>query len=574
MKRKTRLLSIRAKILLSSIALFIVLIAMMSLGAIYSSEKNMVEMGVGQAKVAAELAAESVDTEALVALHPGDENSDNYSVVNMELQRIKEICGVAYLYTLTTDGSNVYYGVDTDASADKCMIGDEFEVSYAELKSVFAGEEYVQDYIDSTEDGDLISAYVPIKDASGKVIAVLGSDYDASGIVEKNNMMQTQMSQIGGICLVISLLLIAFIVTRITKSIKIVDSKLYDLVHNEGDLTQTLSIRTGDEMEVMADNVNSLLAYIREIMLKISHGSEELDKACAIISQNLNSAGESIFDVSSTMEEMSAAMEETSASLDQINDGIIEVYERIQGVASKAADGDNQTKGIRNRALNMHDQALEEQKNANALTKEVAESVNDKIEKSKAVERINVLTDNILSITSQTNLLALNANIEATRAGEAGKGFAVVAGEIGKLATDSAKAATEIQEVSAVVIDAVEELAAEAGRMIDFIENTAMEGYRKLLELSKDYYDDAENINQIMNQFAEDSEKLETIADNIKESIQAVNIAVEESARGVVSVTEVSTILSGNVREIEELAVSNEKVADDLAGEVGKFKLE
>ena len=73
------------------------------------------------------------------------------------------------------------------------------------------------------------------------------------------------------------------------------------------------------------------------------------------------------------------------------------------------------------------------------------QSVKRKIEKSKAVEEINILTDNILSITSQTNLLALNANIEAARAGEAGKGFAVVAGEIGKLAMDSAQAANQIR---------------------------------------------------------------------------------------------------------------------------------
>ncbi len=57
------------------------------------------------------------------------------------------------------------------------------------------------------------------------------------------------------------------------------------------------------------------------------------------------------------------------------------------------------------------------------------------MEQSKAVQKINVLTDNIKDISSQTNLLALNANIEAARAGEAGRGFAVVASEIGTLAS-------------------------------------------------------------------------------------------------------------------------------------------
>ncbi len=49
--------------------------------------------------------------------------------------------------------------------------------------------------------------------------------------------------------------------------------------------------------------------------------------------------------------------------------------------------------------------------------------LSEAIEKSKSVEKINVLSEAILKITEQTNLLALNAAIEAARAGEAGKGF-------------------------------------------------------------------------------------------------------------------------------------------------------
>lgn len=81
-------------------------------------------------------------------------------------------CGIAFLYTLYTDGDKVYYGVDTDNSDEQCMPGDEFEESYNELKDVFEGEEYVQDYIDSTEFGMLISVYKPIKNSSGDVVAI------------------------------------------------------------------------------------------------------------------------------------------------------------------------------------------------------------------------------------------------------------------------------------------------------------------------------------------------------------------------------------------------------------------
>lgn len=89
----------------------------------------------------------------------------------------------------------------------------------------------------------------------------------------------------------------------------------------------------------------------------------------------------------------------------------------------------------------VQDNLREKQQQANAQTEELSSSLRDKIEKSKAVEQISVLTANIIEITDQTNLLALNASIEAARAGEAGRGFAVVADEIGKLAGNSAEAA-------------------------------------------------------------------------------------------------------------------------------------
>lgn len=79
------------------------------------------------------------------------------------------------------------------------------------------------------------------------------------------------------------------------------------------------------------------------------------------------------------------------------------------------------------------------------MTAEMASEINtllqSSLEKSKDVEKINVLTNDILEISSQTNLLALNASIEAARAGEVGKGFAVVADEIRKLADSSRETA-------------------------------------------------------------------------------------------------------------------------------------
>ena len=574
MKQRCRKLSIRMKIIMGVMGIMIIVLGFLGGSSIITMRSNLIELGGEQAKVAAGLALAKVDATELVKLKPGDEDGKLYNSIVEPLREMQEACGVKYLYTLTTDGAKVYYGVDTDTSSGRCAIGEEYNHSYEEMKEVFAGNSYVADTIENDGFGDLIIAYEPIKDSSGKVVAVLASDYDASGITERINGMALNIAVLSAIGYVLTFLIMFFVAGMLTKGIKQVNAKLYDLVHNEGDLTQKLTVKSGDEMEIMACNLNELLDFIRGIMLKISDNSTSLHESCTLIADNLQASADGVADVSATMEEMSAAVEETSVSFEQIQDSIGDVYQKIRNVSSKALEGDDLTQDIQSRAQVIYEEASKVQKEAGEKTAAISAVVNEKINQSKAVKEIQDLTANILSISAQTNMLALNANIEAARAGEAGRGFAVVAGEIGKLASDSASAATRIQEVSANVVQAVEELATEAENMLTFMDEVTMEGYGKLLNTGKEYYEDAEKIHELMENFAAESETIEKITDSIRESVEAVTEAMEESARGTMNVAATSTELSASIEAIENMAKSNKGVADDLAVEVGRFKLE
>jgi len=160
-------------------------------------------------------------------------------------------------YDVRRQISNILSSIGVDADKENANeIGVVFEVPYEELAGVFAGEEYVQDYIDETEDGDLISVYKPIYDSTGKQVAVLGCDYNASAVLDKLDAMLGYLVKMAVICAVVAMALVFAVINGIMRSMKQVQNKMYDLVYNKGDLTQKLDVKTGDEMELIADGIN------------------------------------------------------------------------------------------------------------------------------------------------------------------------------------------------------------------------------------------------------------------------------------------------------------------------------
>lgn len=572
-KRRPRRMSIRVKVLLPMAIVLIAVCSIIGIVVYNYTEESMVKMGVNQAATAANIVSGQLNGDRVALIKEGSEGTLEYEEVIAIMRRMKKICNIEFLYTLYTDGSTVYYGADSDETEEQAMPGEEFEISYEELAGVFGGESYVQDYIDKTEDGDLISAYFPIRDNTGKVVAVLGSDYNASEVVDNLALILRVFVSITFLGLVIGFFCVRFIIAKTVKNIRKVDDKIYDIVNNEGDLTQRLDVRTGDEMEMVAGNINLMLEYIRSIMLNISANSQELHTSSRKVTGELFNAKEGITDVSATMEEMSAALEEISASMSQVNELIIDVFKSIESINNEAGDGKSLSNEIRQKAEDTHSNAISRQQEAKALVEEMSSAVNEKLERSKNVKKVADLTSDIINISEQTNLLALNASIEAARVGEAGKGFAVVAGEIGKLAETSAYTANAIRDVSTEVISAVDELAEEAQKMLEFLNESTMKGYDKLVETSDAYADSASDMNERMEDFANASHNLKEVMESIKEATSAVLVAIDESADGVTSVSETAMDLSTVVGKVDEEALLNAEISSKLNSEVKKFKL-
>lgn len=573
MKQKTRRMGIRNKILIP--VMIIILIVSTGLGAVMYLNGQEAQITAGGEKVhlAASIATSLIQGNAVNRCKGDCADTIVYKETLEDLREIRESCGILYMYTIYEEGGELYYGVDTDDSENQCQPGTPYDDEPEPVLAALEGKDFVRDYVVSNEYGNLISAYVPIKTVGGDIVAVLGCDYDATDVLKTVDNLKTTSLVSAVAALAFATLIISILVNKIAKNITLINSKIFDLVNNEGDLTQKLEIKSGDELELIGGNVNNLLEYIRGIMINISNNSTNLQGASKQMLENVRSVELDVTDVSATMEQMAAGMEETAASMAEITNSINGAYEAINVINDKAADGASSAYQAMEKAEGIYEESVKSQEKAKEKSDELSVLVAERIEKSKSVAEIEQLTASILEIADQTNLLALNASIEAARAGEAGRGFAVVAGEIGRLAQDSAESASKIREISAEVITAVEDLAGASEDMLQFLDEVTLGGFKQLQETAFGYKEDVHEMSSTMQDFTASCQELKSNMDMIKESIEAVNIAVDESTKGVSNVSELAVSITGSMSDIEGQAEGNTGISNELNVEVNRFKL-
>lgn len=368
-------------------------------------------------------------------------------------------------------------------------------------------------------------------------------------------------------------ILVLIFVNGLFGRIKNITLKINELGESGGDLTKRIEINSKDEISELAVSVNNLQQSMQSLITHITGEAVSVKSDVEMVKGSMLKLTSDIEEVSAITEELAAGMEETAASTQEMNNIAEFIEQSVNGIASKAIMSSQSAVEISGRAKGVKDNAIISQTTVNKIKIEIVEKLKDSIEKSKAAEQINLLSESILQITSQTNLLALNAAIEAARAGEAGKGFAVVADEIRNLAENSASLVNQIQGITNQVVESVGNLAHNSQKVIDFMDNTVLNDYENMVNTGDRYSADAGMLSDLAQEFKISSEKLASSTQNIVESIDEIASANNESAEGTQIITGRIMNVSENVQTISIQTGKTYDSAERLIELVKKFKI-
>ena len=229
-----------------------------------------------------------------------------------------------------------------------------------------------------------------------------------------------------------------------------------------GDLRQTIPVTSRDEIGMLSQSVNDMLAQVSGVIRQVRDVADCVALESEHLHQNAQEMAQSVHAESAAAEEITSSLEELTINIANNSENALQT---AQLALQSAGDAQETEEAVQRMMEAIHEIA----------------------------KRVSVIQE----IAAQTRLLSLNATIQAAHGSEYGKGFSVVAAEVRELADITQFTAQEINLLASANVTMAEHAADKLAALMPDIRKT-MDFIQEVHAASREQKNGTDAINQAM----------------------------------------------------------------------------
>ena len=387
---------------------------------------------------------------------------------------------------------------------------------------------------------DFLALSLPLRDLGWTLVA----EVPQSQIYAEARRAMWMSSGIGLAVALVCLLLVVLLARGLVRPIRQVTAALVAIGSGGGDLTHRLDASRADELGDLARGFNRFLDSQREMIGEVLTTSERLRTAVGQVAKVVDNTAER----SGRQQEMT----------DMVATAVHEMGLTVQEIAQNAGNAAIASQNARDEAMQAREVVGGSIRHIECMSDEIGIAAGAVGELANQVASIDQVLAVIRGISEQTNLLALNAAIEAARAGDMGRGFAVVADEVRTLARRTQSSTDEIQQMIGSLKQGAEN-AVSSMHSGQAATGTGVESSQRTGVSLTAITGQVERISDMNHQVAAATEEQSAVTEEINRNVQGISDLARATA--------------GEVRACREDCQTLQRLADDLARQMGSFKL-